>query len=1490
MRASRSGRRIMRERAVVLFVQFALGLLAALVILPAARAQQPSSGGLQVQLDQCTNDGSDGSGTPGCTSDTQRVDQNRGSTSRPSHSAPPHRSETHDYSLRTGRGDVKSEDGKKPASVKLESSFTDRPPPPPRHEHRNPHTGGATAPDPSGPAPVSTVGGSPFAGFGANLDLVSGDQALAQFAVPPFLLPIYAAAGRAYGVPWNLLAAINQIETDFGRIQRQVSSAGALGWMQFMPGTWERYGVDASGDGVADPFNPVDAIYAAARYLAASGAPGDLRRAVLAYNHADWYADRVLSTAGVYGSLPSGIVAESGSLAFGRFPVRGPVRYGDDFRRAQANRGRPRGLTLNASGAATAVATQNVTVSSILLDPDLAGALRRRGALPERGITRAAARPAAAKTISAPVPHLPSPGPQASAASPSLLLGVALVDQTARGALEAQPPPARPVDPQPPAAKTERKVDGLPRGYGRTPTSGVTVEVTDSLGNRYRYGGLARLRQDVRPGAKLSGGRPIGTLPPGRHASMLFAVRSAAGEPVDPRPLVDGYRLQEATQFYHAVRPLGGNPFVPDQSSPAAVVSGTASQLGARVLRDPGIQIYPGGRQDIERGLIDKRVLGALLYLRRSGMELTVSCLRSGHSFYTASGNVSAHSYGAAVDIAAFNGQPVLGNQGPGSLTEQAIKLLMRLQGAARPAQLISLMTLGGPSFALPDHANHLHVGYTFSQSLGVARSGAALGPVTFGGGGANVFGHERASKGDVRRLSRRLSGIRNPTVPRGRGKGSVRANGETEYERATADALANRNRVPLRTVPTAAGAQLVDVDVPARAGAGEAYAIGVVDGSARRGWARRQDVVLRLRAGAWRLVGPPTDAAGRPAPLRLRSVAVARGGNGYAVGDGGAVVRLRGDRAPRVLRSGTRARLNGVDVAGGGRGYAVGSHGTVLALSGDRVQRAAGGSRSTSFSAVAFQRGSSAVAVGTTGGRRAAVLRLGGGGPVSTGFGLPRGEGVRLAAVAARAGALWVGGAVTDPETVGGSAELPFAARLEGGRWTTFCAARPALAAVRELGTPTDAGCDNALSPDPSDRGAVSDIAFTRYGVVTATAAGLLIFDSHTFRPLPAAPRPIPAVARSSSAPALALAFDGEGWALGADGRMTRLLAAAGRAKAAALEAETLPPGGGSGRLVAVSPVGDQAFSLGDGGAAYYNDVTWRAVPGTGVNVRDAAWAGASAPWAILDTGELVLHHNGRWTSPSESSSERRARGFLARALGGRALLAGDSAPEAGLTALAFRSAREGYAVGAGGTIMGFDGRGWLTERRPAGADLTGVAAGPGGVVAVGARGTLLERGRRGWSERPQPSALVRGADFTSASTLADGTVLATTAGAAIVRRPHAATWEPAALAPLGMPVARLAGYRTRGGELRALALVGPADDRVLLDGDRYGWRPVPLPEGVQAQDFGLDAAGKQVFIVGSRGRTAVALRRTLGRGGAAAADPFGGLFGLRLSGGRTP
>jgi hypothetical protein len=112
--------------------------------------------------------------------------------------------------------------------------------------------------------------------------------------VPTNLLAIYEQAAGSYQLGpsgWAYLAAINQIETNFGH-NLSVSSRGAIGWMQFMPATWAQYQVsaDPANPGAPpDPDDPWDAILTAARYLNASGAPSDWQAALYAYNHAGWY-------------------------------------------------------------------------------------------------------------------------------------------------------------------------------------------------------------------------------------------------------------------------------------------------------------------------------------------------------------------------------------------------------------------------------------------------------------------------------------------------------------------------------------------------------------------------------------------------------------------------------------------------------------------------------------------------------------------------------------------------------------------------------------------------------------------------------------------------------------------------------------------------------------------------------------------------------------------------------------------------------------------------------------------------------------------------------------------------------------------------------------------------------------------------------------------------------------------------------------------------
>jgi hypothetical protein len=91
---------------------------------------------------------------------------------------------------------------------------------------------------------------------------------------------------------------------------------------------------------------------------------------------------------------------------------------------------------------------------------------------------------------------------------------------------------------------------------------------------------------------------------------------------------------------------------------------------------------------------------------------VTVSSLVCGHRIYARPGVVSAHVFGLAVDITALGGVPIAGHQQPGGLTERAVREILLLPAELLPQQVISLLGLGGPSFPLPDHADHIHVGY----------------------------------------------------------------------------------------------------------------------------------------------------------------------------------------------------------------------------------------------------------------------------------------------------------------------------------------------------------------------------------------------------------------------------------------------------------------------------------------------------------------------------------------------------------------------------------------------------------------------------------------------------------------------------------------------------------------------------------------------------------------------------------------------------------
>ena len=185
---------------------------------------------------------------------------------------------------------------------------------------------------------------------------------------------------------------------------------------------------------------------------------------------------------------------------------------------------------------------------------------------------------------------------------------------------------------------------------------------------------------------------------------MLFEIRPA-GAGLAHRPEADPRRL-EAARVHGDYRAKGKNPFFgADAENPSIgqLLLLSKEQLVRRVLADARIQIYGCGETDIRSGHIDRRVLATLVYLASSGLKPTVSSLKCGHGYLTTSGNVSEHSTGTAMDIAAINGIVITpATQGAGSITDVTIQALLKLQGTMKPHQIISLMTFGSADNTSP--------------------------------------------------------------------------------------------------------------------------------------------------------------------------------------------------------------------------------------------------------------------------------------------------------------------------------------------------------------------------------------------------------------------------------------------------------------------------------------------------------------------------------------------------------------------------------------------------------------------------------------------------------------------------------------------------------------------------------------------------------------------------------------------------------------------
>jgi murein DD-endopeptidase MepM/ murein hydrolase activator NlpD len=553
-----------------------------------------------------------------------------------------------------------------------------------------------------------------------------------SFAVPPFLLPIFQAAGTAYGIPWQVLAAINEVETDYGR-DLSVSSAGAEGWMQFLPTEWTQYGVDANGAGYKDPYNPADAIFAAARYLRAAGGDSDIKAAVYAYNHSQAYVDSVMLRAQLLGGTPPELLGAITGLTEARFPVHAAAHFSDGFPTVATGATTPAktiaGTTVYSRAGAPVIAVEDGQIVQIGESPTLGRYVSLRDAY---GNTYTYAELGDLATLyPVLVPHVhstvsprisgagerPPSGPATAGAQPrSPVSEGAVVSGLAFGAAAGLE--SAPAAPKPPAGVSRRA--GVTR-----PRPGVRV---------FKEGSDVVYLHPLTPGVQVIAGTVLGHVGAASTSAgadgqphIVFQIRpSGAGAPlIDPKPILDGWVALDNTSIFRAD---GENPFLATTPTVGQVLLESKPQLQPQVLHDAGIRLRECARRAVESGRVDKRVLATLEYLSVSGLRPSVSGLKCDiPAQAAAAANAPAGADSESVDITAVNGIPIAGHQGPGSIADETVRKLLMLQGVNRPRRIVSQLSYPGVAVASASPSAGAAIEVGFRSPAAAVAHGAAL-------------------------------------------------------------------------------------------------------------------------------------------------------------------------------------------------------------------------------------------------------------------------------------------------------------------------------------------------------------------------------------------------------------------------------------------------------------------------------------------------------------------------------------------------------------------------------------------------------------------------------------------------------------------------------------------------------------------------------------------------------------------------------------------
>ncbi len=615
-----------------------------------------------------------------------------------------------------------------------------------------PAHGGSSGPSgPTAPSPALFAGTNPLAGVlpGSWDDpfIINGAADVPQFYVqsfhiPPFLLAIYQAAGAAYGIPWQTLAAINEVETDYGT-DLDVSSAGAIGWMQFLPSTWRRYGVDASASGVRDPYNAADAIFAAARYLAAAGGKHNLARAIFAYNHSHAYVQSVMLRAELLSGEPSALVNSVTELAEGDFPIqlRYHASYGPASRSRAAGTGagssakaraagtapapaavgaattassaRTPGEDIFASSHAAVVAAQDGTVIAIGRSRRLGRFVVVRNAFGDRftygNLASVSAwyptpkplhRSAALLSTAAPAALAPGPHPTAPASAGAQSSRAELSGRLFRDALNApsSAPPAAVVPTINLRSRPSAATLFTPLGVlERATRAKLTRATRRGLLARY-FTGAFGLRPDqlelkrMTVGSHVLAGTILGRLARttgARRAHLIFELRPAGpGEaPINPRPFLDAWSQLETLELH---RDSFNSAFYGPNlhaASVGRVLVSSQVDIERIVLQDTHVTLPACERAAIAAGNVDRRLLASLEVLVIHGINPTVSgawCASGTHHQVSP----AILKTGDAIAVSALAGRPAA------TLASVAIKALAALHGASRPT--LSLHAVSG--------------------------------------------------------------------------------------------------------------------------------------------------------------------------------------------------------------------------------------------------------------------------------------------------------------------------------------------------------------------------------------------------------------------------------------------------------------------------------------------------------------------------------------------------------------------------------------------------------------------------------------------------------------------------------------------------------------------------------------------------------------------------------------------------------------------------